>query len=186
MTGRIISLNSGRSAGFIEAENGARLHFDLGAVLAYDVNYLSIGQLVTFEIEHGQSSKAINICVQRPSHASTAEGKRKESMLRYVGFEQIRTIRTYRFERTSLGEQTEIFAVNTDIALFTKYHVGIQEGPQLCLRLLTVGLENAGVRALQRSLTEEDIASHVASRPAPGTRPSHKKSARAAAASQAV
>ena len=181
MTGRIKNLSSGRSSGFIEAENGAKIQFDSRAVLAYDVSYLSVGQLVTFEIENGQGTKAVNICVQRPSHAPAAEGKRKESMLRYVGFEQIRTIRTYRFERTSLGEQTEIFAVNTDIALFTKYHVAIQEGPSLCLRLLTVGLEGAGVGSLERSLTEQDILTHVASRAIPGARPHHKRTPRPAA-----
>ena len=132
----------------------------------------------------GSGRKAVNICVQKTQNAPVADGKRKETTLRYVGFEQIRAIRTYRFERASLGEQTEMFAVTTDIALFTKYHVAIQEGPALCLRLLMVGLENAGVP--QSQLTEQDILTHVASRPVPGSRPHHKRTPRATAASPAV
>lgn len=181
MTGRIKNLNSGRTSGFIEAENGVKLQFDSRAVLAYDINYLCVGQLVTFEMEGGLNRKAVNICVQRPTHTPAVEGKRKESMLRYVGFDQTKTIRTYRFERTSLGAQTEVFVVTTDIALFTKYRVAIQEGPSLCLRLLTVGLDGAGVHELERSLTEQDILTHVASRPVPGTRPHHKRTPRPAA-----
>src|SRR5688572_21199649 len=101
MTGRIKNLSSGRTAGFIETENGAKLQFDSRAVLAYDVNYLCVGQLVTFEIEGSLNRKAVNICVQKPTHTAASEGKRKESMLRYVGFEQTNTFRTYRFERTA-------------------------------------------------------------------------------------
>lgn len=180
MTGRIKILSAGSASGFIEAETGGRVHFDSSAVLAYDVAYLAIGQLVTFDIEDGLGRKAVNICVQRPQPTTPPDGKRKDSMLRYVGFDQIQTIRTYRFERTSLGEETETYAVTTDIALFTKYHVAIQEGPALCLRLLTVGVEVAGPSRLRRSLTEQDILTHVASRPVPGARPHHKRPPRPA------
>jgi cold shock CspA family protein len=182
MTGRIKILSSGSASGFIEAENGSRIHFDSGAVLAYDVAYLSVGQLVTFDLDNGVGRKAVNICVQRPHQSPVVEGKRKESMLRYVGFDQTRAIRTYRFERTSLGEETETFAVTTDITLFTKYHVAIQEGPALCLRLLMVAAEGPAAPRAPRSLTEQDLQTHVASRPVAGTRPHHKRPSRAAAA----
>ena len=109
MTGRIKLLGVGSSSGVIESENGARLYFDAGAVLAYDVANLSVGQLVTFDSENGIGRKAVNICVQRPHTAAPTEKKRKESMLRYVGFDQTKAIRTYRFERTSFGEDTESF-----------------------------------------------------------------------------
>jgi cold shock CspA family protein len=186
MTGRIKVLSAGSASGFIEAENGSRIHFDSAAVLAYDVTYLSVGQLVTFDVENGLGRKAVNICVQRPHQAPPPEGKRKESMLRYVGFDQTRAIRTYRFERTSLGLETETFAVTTDITLFTKYHVAIQEGPALCLRLLTLGMEGVAVPPIQRSLTEQDIKIHVASRPVPGTRPHHKRTPPRPAAAHGV
>jgi len=131
MTGRIKLLSVGSSSGVIESEGGVRLYFDAGAVLAYDVATLSVGQLVTFDSENGVGRKAVNVCVQRPHSSLPVEKKRKESMLRYVGFDQTRAIRTYRFERTSFGEDTETFAVTTDVTLFTKYHIGIQEGPSL-------------------------------------------------------
>src|SRR6266567_3149297 len=141
MTGRIKNLSAGSDSGFIEAENGLRFHFDSCAVLAYDMTYLAVGQLVTFDLEAGGNPKAVNICLQRSHAATHSEAKRKETTLRYVGFDQTKGIRTYRFERTSVGEETETFAVTTDVALFTKHHIGIQEGPALCLHVLVVGLE---------------------------------------------
>ncbi len=143
MTGRIKNLNVGSDSGFIEAENGLRFHFESCAVLAYDMTYLAVGQLVTFDLEAGGNPKAVNICLQRAHPAAHPEGKRKETTLRYMGFDQTKGIRTYRFERTSMGEETESFAVTTDMTLFTKHRIGIQEGPALCLHLLTVGLDAA-------------------------------------------
>src|SRR5438874_2020025 len=119
MTGRIKSLSAGRSSGFIEAENRLRVHFDLCAVLAYDVAYLVEGQLVTFDLEHG--SEAVNICLQRSRPVPPVGAKRKETTLRYVGFDQTKSIRTYKFERATLGEKTDTFVVTTDMALFTKH-----------------------------------------------------------------
>jgi cold shock CspA family protein len=185
MTGRIKNLSAGSDSGFIEAENGLRFHFDSCAVLAYDMTYLAIGQLVTFDLEAGGNPKAVNICLQRSHQAAHTEGKRKETTLRYVGFDQTKGIRTYRFERTSVGEETETFAVTTDMALFTKHHIGIQEGPGLCLHLLMAGVEAVGAVTgleVKRSLTEQHMLSYLASKPVPGSRPHHKRVARAAAA----
>src|SRR5437667_11215875 len=185
MTGRIRNLSAGSDSGFIEAENGLRFHFDSCAVLAYDMTYLAVGQLVTFDLEAGGNPKAGNSCLQRTHQPPRTEGKRKEATLRYVGFDQTRAIRTYRFERTSVGEETETFAVTTDMALFTKHRIGIQEGPGLCLHLLVTALDvsaAAGGPELQRSLTEQHMLSYLASKPVPGTRPHHKRVARAAAA----
>ena len=184
MTGRIKNLSAGNGAGFIESENGLKFHFDSGAVLAYDVTYLAVGQLVTFDLESGGSPKAVNICLQRAHAAPHPDGKRKETTLRYVGFDQTKGIRTYRFERTSVGEETETFAVTTDVALFTKHHIGIQEGPALCLHVLMIGLDGASVNAprLACSLTEEHMLTYLASKPVPGARQHHKRIPRPAAA----
>ena len=184
MTGRIKNLSAGNGAGFIESENGLKFHFDSGAVLAYDVTYLAVGQLVTFDLESGGSPKAVNICLQRAHAAPHPDGKRKETTLRYVGFDQTKAIRTYRFERTSMGEETETFAVTTDMALFTKHHIGIQEGPALCLHVLMIGLDSASVNAprLACSLTEEHMLTYLASKPVPGARQHHKRIPRPAAA----
>src|SRR5258706_2251215 len=140
MTGRIKNLSAGSGDGFIESENGLRFHFDSCAVLAYDVTYLAVGQLVTFDLEAGGSPRAVNICLQRAHAVAHPEGKRKETTLRYVGFDQTKGIRTYRFKRTSLGEETKTFAVTTDMPLFPKNRIGIQVVPPLCLQLLTVVL----------------------------------------------
>jgi len=188
MTGRIKNLSAGSGAGFIESENGLKFHFDSGAVLAYDVTYLAVGQLVTFDLESGGSPKAVNICLQRSHAAPHPEGKRKETTLRYVGFDQAKAIRTYRFERTSMGEETETFAVTTDMALFTKHRIGIQEGPALCLHVLMIGLDGAAVNAprLACSLTEQHMLTYLASKPVPGARQHHKRIPRPAAAAAAA
>jgi len=186
MTGRIKLLTAGSSSGVIEADNGSRLYFDACAVLAYDVAGLSVGQLVTFDNENGLGRRAINICVQRPHQPAPVDKKRKESMLRYVGFDQAQAIRTYRFERTSVGEDTQMFAVTTDVTLFTKYHIGIQEGPALCMRLLTLGTDDLTAQPPKRTLTEEDLVTHLASRPTPGPRHQKRIPRPAAAAPRAV
>ena len=184
MTGRIRNLSAGSDSGFIEAENGLRFHFDSCAVLAYDMTYLAVGQLVTFDLEAGGNPKAVNICLQRSHQAPHTEGKRKETTLRYVGFDQTRAIRTYRFERTSVGEETETFAVTTDMALFTKHRIGIQEGPALCLHVLMMGLDGTAVNAprLACSLTEQHMLTYLASKPVAGARQHHKRIPRPAAA----
>src|SRR5205814_3876809 len=150
----------------------------------YDVTYLAVGQLVTFDLESGGSPKAVNICLQRAHAAPHPDGKRKETTLRYVGFDQTKAIRTYRFERTSMGEETETFAVTTVMALFTNHRIGIQEGPALCLHVLVIGLETPPADGLRPacSLTEAHMLTYLASKPIPGSRPHHKRIPRPAAA----
>ena len=176
MSGRIKNLSAGSASGLIEAENGRRYHFDSWSVLVCDVTYLAVGQLVTFDLEAGSNANAVNICLQRLHQLPHAERKQKETTLRYLGFDQTMGIRTHRFERASGGEETETFAVTTDVALFTKHHIGIQEGPALCLHLLMVRLGDAagGTAALQCSLTEEHLLTYLASKPVPGTKRHHK------------
>ena len=173
MTGKIKQLNTESASGCIDAENGSRFHFDSCAVLAYDATFLAVGQLVTFDLEKGSSSRAVNICVQRTRTVPHVEGKKDINALRYVGFDQVASIRSYKFERTAMGEETEMFVVTTDLTLFAKHHVGIQEGPTLCLHLLTAELATAGVAERPHfhcTFTEQNMLTHVASRPAPGTR----------------
>ena len=177
MSGRIKNLSAGSASGLIEGENGRRYHFDSWSVLVCDVTYLGVGQLVTFDLEAGSNPDAVNICLQRMHPLLHAQRKRKETTLRYFGFDQTMGIRTYRFERPSVGEETEKFAVTTDVALFTKHHIGIQEGPALCLHLLMVRLGDAAghTAALQCSLTEEHLLTYLASKPVPGTKRHHKR-----------
>lgn len=172
MTGKIEILGDGSTSGVIKAENGLTFHFDSTAVLAYDVAGLAKGQLVTFEPGSGKCPKAVNICVERVHHG---DEKRQEIFrLRYIGFEQRGNIRAYRFEQVTPGQQTKTFIVSTDMTLFTKHHVGIQEGPALCLHCLLAELNaaSAAVRPLLPcSLTDRDMLAHLASRPVPRPRP---------------
>jgi hypothetical protein len=115
----------------------------------------------------------VNICVQKTTHIAPDEAARKAGVFRYVGFEQANAMRTYRFERTFLGEPAELFRVTTDLAMLAKHHVTIQEGPALCLRLLTIGLPASGALGFQHALTEEDIMTHVERKPGPGAK--HQK-----------
>src|SRR5216683_2559756 len=191
MSGRIKNLSAGSASGLIEGENGRRYHFDSWSVLVCDVTYLAVGQLVAFDLEAGSDPNAVNICLQRLHQLPHAERKRKETTLRYLGFDHTMGIRTHRFERPSIGEETEKFAVTADMALFTKHHIGIQEGPALCLHLLMMRLGDAAgdtaALQFQCSLTEEHLLTYLASKPVPGTRPHHKRASQSnTAAANAV
>lgn len=188
MTGRIKSLGAGNSSGFIRAENGESAYFDSRAVMEYDISCLAVGQTVTFDLEGGDHPKAVNVCVQKPHRATQAEARHQENTRpRYVGFEQREGLRAYRFEHTTPGERTKTFFVTTDLALFRKHRVGIQEGPALCLHLLVAELDAAGVegRALsQCSLSDRELLAYLASRPVPGARSHFKRPPRTAVATQ--
>ena len=63
------------------------------------------------------------------------------SQLRYMGFDQVKNIRQYKFDAVAEDETTTRFLVSADLALFVRYHVGLQEGPVLCLKKLSADLE---------------------------------------------
>jgi hypothetical protein len=190
MTGIIKSLDSVSASGVITAEDGLIVSFCPSAMLAYDVPILAIGQVVSFDLEGGRCPKALNVCVRRAPQVLNAHEKRLEmTRLRYMGFEQVGSIRSYRFERFAPGEQKTTFTVNTDLALFTKHHVGIQEGPALCLHLLAAELDLAGAAArtlFQCSLTDREILAHLASRPVPRAKHGSKRALPVAGATSHV
>lgn len=78
--------------------------------------------------------------------------------IRYMGFEQQQSLRSYRFDVTDRGQPTRQFIVIADISLFPANHVGIQEGPQLCATKLAADLERQFDGA--HELTVEDLRSH--------------------------
>lgn len=179
MTGTIKSLDVASASGVITAEDGLTVGFCPSAVLAYDVPLLAIGRVVSFDLEGGRCPKALNVLVQRAPQAGNAQEKRLEiARLRYMGFEHRGTVRIYRFERLTPGEEKRTFTVDADLTLFTKHHVGIQEGPVLCLHLLAAELDlsnEAEQTTFQCSLTEREMLAHLASRPAPRTKPGPKR-----------
>ncbi len=101
-----------------------------------------------------------------PPDAITADGAKRgaRSYLQYMGFEQTGTIRAYRFRQISPGEETREFIVTADLRLFVRYHVGIQEGPALCLRLLSAGARSSIPAAwpVSQSLSQGDLLAHLA------------------------
>ena len=82
--------------------------------------------------------------------------------LRYMGFEQAKEVRVYRFDRIEERVPTVRYTVTADLALFLKHHIGIQEGPTLCARKLTSDLE--AVEQCEHILTNDDLLAYVSAR----------------------
>ena len=79
--------------------------------------------------------------------------------LRYMGFDQARNIREYKFDGVAENDTTTHFVVNADLTLFVRYHVGLQEGPALCLKKLSANLEV--FHQLPHELTSVDLAAYA-------------------------
>jgi cold shock CspA family protein len=179
-SGTILSFNNQAAAGVVTSADGAHFEFNLSAVLANDIAELTAGRLVHFEVESGDSPKAFDVSIEPVNPASTAGEKFREiRRLRYVGFEQKGSVRTYRFQRLEPGALSQTFSVDADLVLFQKYQVGIQEGPTLCLRMLSAELAS-GDRLGTCSFTERHMTSFLASRPAPRAKSGGQKGRREA------
>ena len=176
MTGRIKRLNGEHRSGLIETPGLLKFSFDWSSVLMHDLAYLNVGQLVSFDLK---SNEAVNICVQRRPIPVPADGKKQDFTFRYLGFDQTGGIRTHRFERTSFSE-SKMFLVHTDTAMFARLHIGIQEGPTLCQKLLTKADDDAGGPEPEQSLTEQHLEAYLASKPSPARRSPPKRAARQA------
>jgi hypothetical protein len=86
--------------------------------------------------------------------------------LMYVGFEQARNVREYTFHGIARGEETRVFVVSTDMALFLEWHLGIQEGPMMCLRALAAKLEALDPSQsppLRHTINEQDVRTYLSS-----------------------
>ena len=85
--------------------------------------------------------------------------------LRYMGFDQARNMRVYKFGSSNVpGVPTSRFAVTVDLGLFLKHNIHIQEGPTLCAQKLTADLE--AQHEGDHELTNEDLVAYVAGRAA--------------------
>ncbi len=82
--------------------------------------------------------------------------------VRYLGFEQQRNARAYRFDVIEKGQPSRRFIVTADLALFLVHRVGIQEGPTLSASKLAADLERNFDGA--HELTADDLRSHVNAR----------------------
>jgi hypothetical protein len=82
--------------------------------------------------------------------------------LRYMGFEQNRNTRTYKFDGVANGRPPVRFAVTADLALFLANRIGIQEGPTLCAHKLSASPEPSIDTILV--LTNDDLRAHASAR----------------------
>lgn len=186
MTGTITIFDDARGSGVISAADGLQVRFDLSAVLAYDAMGLAVGQPVTFDVLRGNHPKASNVSVDHQYRGRPGVESRDSIPPRYMGFDHRGNLRLYRFERIVPGESRTTLVVNADLALFTKHHVGIQEGPALCLRLLVAALDATDI-ALDPLhpayvLTDREMLAYLGSRPVPGKRAGSRSSGASPAA----
>src|SRR2546425_330504 len=84
--------------------------------------------------------------------------------LRYMGFQQTKAVRVYRFDGVIEHAPTVHYAVAVNLELFLKHRVGIQEGPTLCARKLASDLE-APLEG-EHTLTNDDLLAYVAAKQA--------------------
>jgi len=82
--------------------------------------------------------------------------------VRYLGFEQQQSARSYRFDVVEKGQPTKHFIVIADLSLFHTHGVGIQEGPALSASKLVADLKSDFAGA--HELTAEDLLSYVHAR----------------------
>jgi cold shock CspA family protein len=162
MTGRILALATASTDGWIKAENGSRALFHASEVELDGPKSLAVGQLITFELSEGEPPVAFNIFVEKQHYSPNGTEKRPQSV-RYLGFAQTGNTREYKFENTPPGEEASTVVIDVDLPLFAKHHVGIQDGPVLCLHFLTA----SEWPPARRSLNDRDMLAHLALRPAP-------------------
>ena len=82
--------------------------------------------------------------------------------VRYLGFAQQQSARSYRFDVVEKGRPTKGFIVTADLSLFHTHRVGIQEGPALSASKLVADLARDFAGA--HELTAEDLLSYVNAR----------------------
>ena len=82
--------------------------------------------------------------------------------IRYLGFDQQKNARVYRFDVVVKGQPPQHCIVTADLALFLTYRVAIQEGPTLSANKLTADLE--GGIAESHELTGDDLRLHTEAR----------------------
>ena len=75
--------------------------------------------------------------------------------LRYMGFDQQKNARTFRFDLLVKGEPNRHCTVTADLALFLAQRIAIQEAPALCAQKLASDL--AGGVEGEHELTEADM-----------------------------
>ncbi|MFB3777325.1 MAG: hypothetical protein ACE141_06925 [Bryobacteraceae bacterium] len=169
MTGTIVGLAASSRTGTIRSQDGARLSFSAAGVLG-DFDALAVGHPVSFELERAPSRNTAVRVFREPLGTGGPAKKPDGSVdLRYVGFEQAGSIRSYRFDALASGHVVQQFVVNVDLTLMRKYCIGVQEAPALCLRKLAADLRTVP-GAGPHELDSNDLVSYASSRAAAAER----------------
>ncbi|MBZ5607176.1 MAG: hypothetical protein LAP38_02880 [Acidobacteriia bacterium] len=93
----------------------------------------------------------------------------------YMGFSQRANVRSYRFqgvvpkERPSKLAKNHEFLLIADMSLLAEHRIRVQDGPNLCLRILTIGLSGDDPDAVQFSsyaITPADVSAFAGARDA--------------------
>jgi hypothetical protein len=79
----------------------------------------------------------------------------------FKGFQQNTDQRRFLFEGVEANYSRQDFVVTTDVKLFTKHHVHLQDGPLMCLHLLEMREPAVPAESVNMVLTEEDILTHI-------------------------
>jgi hypothetical protein len=93
--------------------------------------------------------------------------------LLYMGFTQEATLRCFHFQRISTQARLSTlpkiaqFTLKADMALFMQYHIPVQEGPAICLQILTdtlVGSDENEIASASYAVTNEHLSTFVSAR----------------------
>jgi hypothetical protein len=82
--------------------------------------------------------------------------------LRYLGFDQLKNARAFRFDVIAKGETRRQAVITVDMALFLEHHIAIQDAPTICALKLTADLERSFEG--EHVLGTEDLRALVVSR----------------------
>jgi hypothetical protein len=82
----------------------------------------------------------------------------------FKGFQQMTDQRRFLFEGVEGNYSRQAFVITTDVKLFTKHRVHLQDGPLMCLHLLETREPAVPQAQVDIVLTEEDILTHVRAR----------------------
>ncbi|MEK7408440.1 MAG: hypothetical protein AAB225_25485 [Acidobacteriota bacterium] len=165
MTGTIVGLVGITRTGMIRSRDGTRLAFSAADVLG-EFDTLAIGHLVSFDLDRGQPDRTA-VRVFREPFGAQRPGKTLDGPpdLRYAGFHQAESIRSYCFDAVASGHPVQHFIVTVDFTLLLKHRVGVQEVPALCLRKLAADLK-APQDTGCHELDDDDLLAYASSRAA--------------------
>jgi hypothetical protein len=91
----------------------------------------------------------------------------------YMGFTQEASLRCFHFQRVlTQSRLTNIprivqFTLKADMSLFMQHHIPVQEGPAICLQILTdtlVGSDENEIASTSYAVTKEHLSTFVSAR----------------------